>query len=290
MFDVRNIFRRDDLSEYLSQGRNAREFQMMFGGSFKKVVGDFMAGYLTHLENKPYLKDFRISMAAPEDKKASRPIRFGIDPATDKINRSYVIIDLFNDVKVSKTKYKKKKNEDEDVDQEDNVESPSLNKANKDKLIANIKALREGYRIFVESDNEGALGMVLPYVFKVKRKGMPDDVYVLQNMSRINSKDEMENADLEERLTNDFKIVAPRAVYRRIDSFGSYGTTPIGSLFGNLPDYKELTRDDVKDDKKKKQPLGKRGVMESDLDTSSPDGEMNDRPEDSDEESTGIAY
>ena len=290
MFDVRNIFRRDDLSEYVSQGRNARAFQMMFGGSFKKVVGDFMAGYLTHLENKPYLKDFRISMAAPEDKKASRPIRFGIDPATDKINRSYVIIDLFNDVKVSKTKYKKKKNEDEDVDQEDNVESPSLNKANKDKLIANIKALREGYKIFVESDNEGALGMVLPYVFKVKRKGMPDDVYVLQNMSRINSKDEMENADLEERLTNDFKIVAPRAVYRRIDSFGSYGTTPIGSLFGNLPDYKDLTRDDVKDDKKKKQPLGKRGVMESDLDTSSPDAEMNDRPEDSDEESTGIAY
>lgn len=293
MFDVRNIFRKDDLTEYLSQGRNARAFNMMFGGSFKKVVGDFLSGYLTHVETKTHLKDFRISMKAPEDKSAPRPMRFTIDPATDRISRSTIVIDLFDGVKPAKTKYKKKKQQDDDVDQEENVESPTLDRKNKDRLIANIKALRDSYKIFIESDNEGALGMVLPYAFKVKRNGVPDDVYVLQNISRVNSKAEMENAELEDRLTNSFKIVAPRAVYKRVDSSGSFGTTPIGSLFGQLPDYQDLTKDDVVAEKQTKKSLSsRRNTQESDLDIGSPDSESEERPEEQDDEtiSKGIAY
>jgi hypothetical protein len=60
-------------------------------------------------------------------------------------------------------------------------------------------------------------------------------------------------------------------------------------LFGNLPDYSELTRDDIKEEKKQKKSLSGRTTVESDLDVSSPDGTSNERPED-EEEVSGIAF
>jgi len=281
MFDVRNIFRKDNLAEYLSQGRKSRDFALAFGGTFKKVVGDFIQGYLSHVDTKYYLKDFRIS--ADTKDKTVKPVRFTLNEETGKISKDVVIIDLFSGVKPKKIKYKKNKNTEDD--DESNYEGFKLDKKGKNQLKSNIQALKDTYKIYVNRDNEGNLGMVLPYAFKIKRNGR-FELYVLQNVSRIKGEDQLESADLEDRLTDQFNIVAPRAVYKRVDSTGVYGTTPIGELFGPMPTYTEIVGQDVAREKResRESKRKRRVVNESDLDISSPDAGNLERPTEDDEQ------
>ena len=281
MFNVGTIFKRDNLEEYLSQGKKAKDFSVLFDGTFKEVVADFMQGYLRHVENKYHLKSFAIS--SPEKGDAPLPIRFTVDQ-TGKLDRNQVIIDLFTNVKPTKVKYKKSKAEvDPDADEDSNVEeAPSakykLDKKAKKQLLDNIKALKQrNYKIFTTSDDKGNIGLQLPYSFKVKtRRGY--EVYVLQNISKLSDQEKMENVPLSEVLTDKFNIIAPKAIYKLVESEGAYGTTPIGSVFGDIPLYTEISKPELAAAEKKalaetptEEAETDEDEEESDLDVSSPD-------------------
>lgn len=280
MFNVGTIFKNDNLEEYLSQGKKSRDFSEMFGGTFKQVVADFMEGYLRHIENKYHIKSYSISM--PEKGAAPLPVRFTVD-STGKIDRKQVIIDIFTNVKPSKVKYKKKKAQDNpEDDEESNIEEEPSSKYKLDKraleqLKNNIKNLKDSnYRIFTTSDDNGNIGLQLPYSFKVKtRKGF--DVYVLQNISKISDQEKMQNVSLADVLTDKFSIVAPTAIYKLVETEGAYGVTPIGNVFGDIPLYNEINNPELLIEEKKKlaelptEKVEEDDEEESDLDVSTPD-------------------
>ena len=291
MFNVGTIFKNDNLEEYLSQGKKSRDFSDMFGGTFKQVVADFMEGYLKHVENKYHIKTYSISM--PEKGAAPLPVRFTVDE-TGKIDRKQVVIDIFTSVKPSKIKYKKKKAQDNpEDDEESNIEEASSSKYKLDKkaleqLKNNIKALKDSnYRIFTTSDDNGNIGLQLPYSFKVKtRKGF--DVYVLQNISKISDQEKMQNVSLADVLTDKFNIVAPSAIYKLVETEGAYGVTPIGNVFGDVPLYNEINNPELLIEEKKRleeTPTEKveEDEEESDLEISSPDKPLK-RPSNEEEE------
>jgi hypothetical protein len=281
MFNVGAIFKKDNLEEYLSQGRKARDFSMMFDGSFKEVVADFMQGYLRHVENKYHLKTFSIS--TPEIGDAPLPIRFTVDE-NGKVTRDQVIINLFTNVTPTKIKYKKKKvEENPDADEEDLLEETPgaryrLKPEAKEQLKKNIAALKQSkYKIFTTNDDQGNLGLMLPYTFKVKtRKGI--DVYVLQNISKVSEQENMENVPIADVLTDKFNIIAPKAIYKRVETEGAYGTTPLGNVFGDVPLYNEINNPElIAADKKRLSEIPTEETeededdQESDLDVSTPD-------------------
>ncbi len=305
MFNVGTIFKKDNLEEYLSQGKKARDFANLFDGTFKEVVADFMEGYLRHVETKYHLKTFNVSSPEVTDKKNKKkeeeekdlPIRFTVDEV-GKLDRNQIIVDLFTNVKPTKVKYKKKAEEDPDSDEESNVEESSkakykLDAKAKKQLGDNIKALKKfPYSLFVTNDDQGNIGLQLPYSFKVKtRKGF--DVYVLQNITKISDQDKMENARLADVLTDNFNIVAPRAIYKLVEAEGAYGTTPIGRVFGEVPTYSSINDPElIAAEKKALEETPTEEVEEddeeSDLDVSSPDKPLK-RPSNVDEEEEPMA-
>jgi len=295
MFNVGKIFKQDNLEEYLSQGKNATKFAKYFGGSFKEVVADFMQAYLRHVENKYYLRSVPVSYPSKEDK-IVYPVRYTSSQETGKVDDKQIIIDIFTDVKPTKIKYKKKKDDQQD-DDETNVEESKaarykLDKRAKQKLLDNIKALKSTYKIITTSDDKGNIGLQLPYTFKVPSGKKGFRVYVLQNISKVSDQEKMENVNVADVLTDKFNIVAPRAIYKLADSEGAYGTTPIGSVFGDLPLYSELNKIELVAAERKELLESKKEQVEeddeeSDLDVSTPDKPLK-RPSNVEDEETEV--
>ena len=297
MFGVGKIFKNDNLEEYLSQGKKSKDFSDMFDGTFKQVISDFMEGYLRHVENKFHLKEIKLKSPEPVKKDVKKPkdlpIRFTVDE-TGKIDRKQIIINIFTGVTPSKIKYKKKKAQDNpEDDEESNIEEASSSKYKLDKkaleqLKNNIKILKDDdYKIFTTSDDNGNIGLQLPYSFKVK-VGRNFNVYVLQNISKISDQEKMQNVSLSDVLTDKFNIVAPSAIYKLVETEGAYGVTPIGNVFGDVPLYNEINNPELLIEEKKRleeTPTEKveEDEEESDLDISSPDKPLR-RPSNEEEE------
>lgn len=297
MFGVGKIFKNDNLEEYLSQGKKSKDFSDMFGGTFKQVISDFMEGYLRHVENKFHLKEIKLKSPEPVKKDVKKPqdlpIRFTVDE-TGKVDRKQIIINIFTGVTPSKIKYKKKKAQDNpEDDEESNIEEASSSKYKLDKkaleqLKNNIKILKDDdYKIFTTSDDNGNIGLQLPYSFKVK-VGRNFNVYVLQNISKVSDQEKMQNVSLSDVLTDKFNIVAPSAIYKLVETEGAYGVTPIGNVFGDVPLYNEINNPELLIEEKKRleeTPTEKveEDEEESDLDVSSPDKPLR-RPSNEEEE------
>ena len=226
MFNVRNLFSQDTLERYEEDGDKYEAFQQLFATDFKGVVEEFIKMYSTHVTNKFYIK--RVLIGEAEDGDVGKPVRYA-RKQNGEIDNSTVIFDLF--VGVRDLVVTKEFIQGEMVDV---LTRPTgkLSGTEKNRLISNIRALtNRGFKIKEITPGSNKLGVILPYIIKTSDKSF----YVLQNMSNVKTKTEMEEVPLRDMFNKDYEFVGAKAVYKKINLKGVNAQIPIAELFGEVP-------------------------------------------------------
>ena len=226
MFNVRNLFSQDTLERYEEDGDKYEAFQQLFATDFKGVVEEFIKMYSTHVTNKFYIK--RVLIGEAEDGDVGKPVRYA-RKQNGEIDNSTVIFDLFVGVRDFVVTKEFIQGEMVDV-----LTRPTgkLSGTEKNRLISNIRALtNRGFKIKEITPGSNKLGVILPYIIKTSDKSF----YVLQNMSNVKTKTEMEEVPLRDMFNKDYEFVGAKALYKKINLKGVNAQIPIAELFGEVP-------------------------------------------------------
>lgn len=229
MVNVRNIFKRDQLQQYIDLNPDyAQRFKEVFGSDFKGMVQKFYDVFLTHVSNSYYVR--KVSIIGTPAPGANVPLYFSGD-----VNdvRQTIVVDLFDKVR---KKIMVQIASQEGITWQQAISSQkTLDPAELKTFYENKEELKKNG--FPLQKKNGKWLVQLPYIIKVRRAFEGGyDYYKLETAGIYRNDKDTDTPSIESLLDKaDWQIWASRATYRRTTLKGTSAQTALSGLFGEVP-------------------------------------------------------
>jgi hypothetical protein len=174
------------------------------------------------------------------------PVQKSRGPIEVSENGETLNINIFRDVAELKLETFLDIDSDEYVEKwvKKNTKAP-LEKDEKNRLAYNIGQLkRRGFRVEKDAVSK-KIKVELPFRFSIKSGERGATQYYELSEVKRTSKDSstLETINLKEAFTDDFRLLASTAVYKLVKQRGSYSTSPVGEMFGSIPEYTPVVKE-----------------------------------------------